>query len=233
MDPHPDHPTRPSRAGLPALSPRDRLLSLADDALRMLAGGTTGRAAQRAGRPTPQPPAALASTEPDAAGRAVSAGLMRVNHAGEIAAQGLYHGQALVAEGELREHLQAAARDEGDHLAWCAERLAALDARPSLLDPLWYGGAVAFGAIAGLVGDRTSLGFIVETERQVEAHLSGHLERLPRSDVHSRAIIEQMRADEVRHGEDATRRGAVELPLPVRGAMRLTSKVMTTLAYRV
>jgi 3-demethoxyubiquinol 3-hydroxylase len=233
LDPHPDHLSRPTRSGLPALSPRDRLLSLADEALRMLAGGATGRSAQRAGRPTPQPPAALASTEPDSAGRAVSAGLMRVNHAGEIAAQGLYHGQALVADGELRRHLQDAAREEGDHLAWCAERLAALGARPSLLDPLWYGGAVAMGAVAGLIGDRTSLGFIVETERQVEAHLAGHLERLPRSDVRSRAIVEQMRVDEVRHGADATGRGAVELPPPVRAAMRLTGKVMTTLAYRI
>jgi ubiquinone biosynthesis monooxygenase Coq7 len=162
------------------------------------------------------------------------AGLMRVNHAGEVAAQALYYGQALVARDEAtREHLLEAAREEGDHLEWCAERLATLDSRPSVLNPLWFAGSVAIGAAAGLVGDAVSLGFVVETERQVETHLDDHLERLPQDDAASRAILEQMRADEVRHGRDALDRGGAELPAPVRALMRLTSRVMTTTAYRL
>jgi ubiquinone biosynthesis monooxygenase Coq7 len=159
---------------------------------------------------------------------------MRVNHAGEIAAQGLYHGQSLTAvDPAVREHLRTAAREEGDHLAWCRERLNALQDRPSLLDPLWYSGAVAMGALAGLVNDRTSLGFVVETERQVEAHLAGHLDSLPAGDTADRAVVEQMRIDEVAHGAAARDCGAVELPAPVRAAMQLAGKVMTTVAYHV
>ncbi len=223
------------------LSARDRLFCLADDALRMLAGGNSGRRALRAGRPLPLPPPSEAeatltgpATPLEQTARREAAALMRVNHAGEIAAQGLYHGQSLTAtEPALREHLRQAAREEGDHLAWCAERLDALGARPSKLDPLWYAGALTIGAVAGLISDRTSLGFVVETERQVEAHLQGHLARLPPSDRHSRAVLEQMRDDENAHGAAALQRGAVALPGPVRGAMRLAGKVMTRLAYWV
>lgn len=221
------------------LSPTDRLLCLADDALRMLAAGRPGREAQRAGRPCPRPPPGTVAPDGppaalDAARRREAAALMRVNHAGEIAAQGLYHGQSLAAvDPAVRAHLRQAAREEGDHLAWCRERLDALGDRPSLLDPLWYAGAVAIGAAAGLVDDRISLGFVVETERQVEAHLTGHLERLPPDDHANRVVLERMRADEVQHGADARHRGAQELPPPIRGAMRLASRVMTTLAHRL
>ncbi len=157
---------------------------------------------------------------------------MRVNHAGEVAAQALYHGQALVArEPAVREFLLGAAREEGDHLIWCAERLAALHSRPSLLNPLWFGGAVAIGALAGLAGDRISLGFIAETERQVEGHLDGHLARLPEEDGASRAIVEQMKADEIRHGAQALERGGDALPAPLPALMRVTAKVMTLSAY--
>ena len=215
-------------------SPQDRLLCLADDALRMLAGGPSGREAQRSGRPCPTPAPTANHQEPEGAARRHAAALMRVNHAGEIAAQGLYHGQALTAtDPATREHLRAAAREEGDHLAWCRERLAALEGRPSLLDPAWYAGAVAIGALAGLINDRISLGFVVETERQVEAHLASHLDTLPPGDAADRAVVEQMRQDEVAHGAEATARGATELPAPVRGAMRAASKVMTTLAYHL
>jgi len=218
----------------PSLSARDRLLCLADDALRMLAGGTGGREAQRTGRPCPAPATDAPHQAPEGAARRHAAALMRVNHAGEIAAQGLYHGQSLTAvDPAVREHLRTAAREEGDHLAWCRERLNALQDRPSLLDPLWYSGAVAMGALAGLVNDRTSLGFVVETERQVEAHLAGHLDSLPAGDTADRAVVEQMRIDEVAHGAAARDCGAVELPSPVRAAMQLAGKVMTTVAYHV
>jgi ubiquinone biosynthesis monooxygenase Coq7 len=157
---------------------------------------------------------------------------MRVNHAGEVAAQALYHGQALVArDPEVRAFMLEAAREEGDHLAWCRERLVALGSRPSLLDPAWYAGSLAIGALAGLAGDALSLGFIRETERQVEGHLEEHLVRLPAADGASRAILEQMRTDEIAHGAHAEGRGAREQPAPLKGLMRLTSKVMTATAY--
>jgi 3-demethoxyubiquinol 3-hydroxylase len=157
---------------------------------------------------------------------------MRVNHAGEVAAQALYHGQALVAgDPEVRAFLLGAAREEGDHLTWCAQRLAALHSRPSLLNPLWFGGAVAIGALAGLAGDRISLGFICETERQVEGHLDEHLARLPADDSTSRAILEQMKADETRHGAHALERGGSALPWPIPALMRVAAKVMTGSAY--
>lgn len=215
-------------------SPRDRLLCLADDALRMLVGGTSGRAAQRCGRPCPTPAPAAHHQEPEGAERRHAAALMRVNHAGEIAAQGLYHGQALTAnDAATRDHLRTAAREEGDHLAWCRERLTALDGRPSWLDPAWYAGAVAIGALAGLINDRVSLGFVVETERQVEAHLASHLDTLPAGDAADRAVVEQMRQDEVAHGAAAQQQGAAELPAPIRATMRLAGKVMTGVAYHV
>jgi 3-demethoxyubiquinol 3-hydroxylase len=163
-----------------------------------------------------------------------SAALMRVNHSGELAAQALYHGQALVARSAAtRALLLEAARGESDHLAWCETRLTELGARPSLLAPLWYAGSFAIGALAALAGDRASLGFVVETERQVERHLDGHLGRLPVGDTRSRAILETMRAEEMVHGATAAAAGGERLPAPVRALMRQTARVMTGTAYWV
>lgn len=160
--------------------------------------------------------------------------LMRVNHVGEVCAQALYSAQASVTQNPaLRQQLLDAAREETDHLAWTQERLDALGARPSLLNPLWYAGAFAIGWAAAKVGDAVSLGFVVETERQVSAHLQSHLERLPAEDLASRAVVAQMQADEERHAEDALQAGAMELPAPVRGLMRLAAKVMTTTAHHI
>jgi 3-demethoxyubiquinol 3-hydroxylase len=182
-------------------------------------------------RPVPGAPAegpgALAEAE-----RRESAALMRVNHSGELAAQALYHGQALVARSEAtRALLLEAARAESDHLAWCERRLRELGARASLLNPLWYTGSFAIGALAALAGDRASLGFVVETERQVEGHLDGHLGRLPAGDVRSRAILEAMRAEEIEHGHTAAVAGGERLPWPVPALMRYTARVMTGMAY--
>lgn len=164
--------------------------------------------------------------------RNLSAGLMRVNHAGEVCAQALYLGQAATARtGALRSHLLEAAAEESDHLAWCEQRLRELDNHTSYLNPLWFAGSFAIGAVAGLAGDRWSLGFIAETERQVEQHLEGHELRLPAADLRSRAIVEQMKLDEARHGRRALEAGGAELPGPVRTAMRLVSRVMTGSAY--
>ena len=166
--------------------------------------------------------------------RRVSAGLMRVNHTGEICAQALYSGQSLVARNaRVRAALQGAAAEERDHLAWCRTRLDELDSRPSLLDPVWYVGSFAWGVASGLAGDRWSLGFLAETEAQVERHLEGHLERLPADDGASRAIVAKMRDDEARHGETGRSLGAAELPYAVKRAMRSASKVMTRTAYWV
>jgi len=204
-------------------SPLDRLLELADSGLSASFGRPAGS------RPTPGKPAA----EPvDPARRRHAAGLMRVNHAGEIAAQGLYHGQALTARAaETRAALRRAAAEEGDHLAWCRERLDELGSRPSLLNPIWYAGSVAIGALAGLFGDRASLGFMAETERQVEGHLADHLERLPADDARSRTIVQQMQADEIGHGRAAVAAGASELPEPVPRLMRMSARIMTGTAY--
>jgi ubiquinone biosynthesis monooxygenase Coq7 len=153
---------------------------------------------------------------------------------GEVCAQALYQAQALTARSpELRRQMLDAAREEGDHLAWTRRRLDELGARPSLLNPLWYAGAFAIGLLAGRLGDRRSLGFVVETERQVERHLAGHLERLPVADARSRAIVDQMKLDEVAHAEAALAAGAVELPAPVRWAMTAAARVMTTTAERL
>ena len=164
--------------------------------------------------------------------RAHAAGLMRVNHAGEVAAQALYHGQASGATNPaLRAQLLEAADEEQDHLAWCAQRLGELDSRPSRLGPLWYAGSYAIGVAAGAIGDRISLGFVAETERQVEEHLHSHLSQLPEGDERSRAIVEQMKQDEASHGQAARDAGGATLPPPVRWAMRGVAKLMTTLAY--
>lgn len=157
---------------------------------------------------------------------------MRVNHVGEVCAQALYLSQAVATNSpELKRHFEAAAREEGDHLAWTRERLDELQDRPSLLNPLWYGGAFALGLIAGRMGDKRSLGFVVETERQVEAHLQSHLSRLPAQDHASRAIVVQMKNDEAAHAAHALQLGAEELPAPVKTLMRFTARIMTTTAY--
>jgi 3-demethoxyubiquinol 3-hydroxylase len=202
----------------------DRLIASADAALRTLSRGA------HAARPMPE---AAADAAPLAAEeRSLAGALMRVNHVGEVCAQALYAAQALTARtGALREQMAAAARDETDHLAWTERRLNELGARPSLLNPLWYAGAFAIGLAAGRLGDRWSLGFVVETERQVEQHLAGHLERLPAADTSSRAVVTQMKVDEARHAEDAERAGAAVMPGPVRWLMRAAARVMTTTAH--
>jgi ubiquinone biosynthesis monooxygenase Coq7 len=189
--------------------------------------------AQPAAR-TENPAAGVSESGLDAVDRAHAAGLMRVNHAGEVCAQALYYGQAVVARDPLtRAQLLAAADEETDHLAWCGQRLRELDSRPSLLNPLWYAGSYAIGAIAGLRGDGWNLGFVVETERQVEAHLDEHLQSLPRDDARSRAIVQVMKADEARHADKAQDAGARELPAPVKRAMRAASALMKAAAYRI
>ncbi len=204
----------------------DRLIQGFDSALRTVAGVRGGE------RPTPA--AGIAEGALDDVARADAAALMRVNHVGEVCAQALYRGQALTArEPQNRRALAKAALEEQDHLAWSAERIDELGGRASLLNPLWYAGAFALGAAAGALGDRWSLAFVAETERQVEAHLSGHLERLPPEDRKTRAVVEAMREDEIRHRESAIALGAAELPEPARLGMRAMAKVMTTVAYRV
>lgn len=204
----------------------DRFLSAADTTLRILFTPA------RATRITPEPassPKPLSDAERQEAGA-----LMRVNHVGEVCAQALYTAQAAVTrDATLRAHFEEAAREETDHLAWTRQRLDALGARPSLLNPLWYAGAFGLGLVAGRLGDRWSLGFVAETEKQVEAHLDGHLARLPVGDTASRAVVEQMKEDEARHAAQALGAGAIELPMPVRGLMRLASRVMTTVAHRI
>lgn len=214
-------------------SPLDRLVGVVDQGLRVvLAPAAAGRSTAR---PTPRPVVVPDAREPLAPAEARhAAGLMRVNHAGEVAAQALYFGQALVArDAATRAHLLHAAREEGDHLVWCEARLRALGSHRSVLNPLWYAGSVAIGAAAALFGDAVSLGFVAETERQVEGHIDDHLERLPAGDVESRAVLEQMKDDEIRHGRDALARGGRDLPVPVQRMMRLTSRVMTRTAYWV
>lgn len=207
----------------------DRLITPLDQTLRTLF------ASHVAARPNPAenlPEAPEIADQPDT--RRHAAALMRINHSGEVAAQALYQGQAFVSQADAtRASLMEAAREETDHLAWCAERIRELGGRTSLLNPLWYAGSFTIGALAGLAGDRTSLGFVAETERQVVEHLDGHLQRLPAQDVRTRAIIQQMSADEERHGRNAMLAGGAELPRPVRALMKLTAKVMTRTAYWV
>lgn len=205
----------------------DRLLSGAGRALATLSGVAPAVRAMPVAGGDPAEPA-------DPAERRLSGALMRVNHVGEICAQALYEGQAAAtADPRLAGEFRQAAREEGDHLAWTRERLRELDARPSMLNPLWYAGALLLGLLAGRAGDRLSLGFMAETERQVEAHLAGHLERLPASDLRSRAIVVAMKDDEIRHAQNALRLGGAELPAPVRAAMRAAAKVMTTTAHHI
>ncbi|HJR11890.1 MAG TPA: 2-polyprenyl-3-methyl-6-methoxy-1,4-benzoquinone monooxygenase [Rhodanobacteraceae bacterium] len=207
-------------------TPLDRVLGGFQRALDTVAGAAV------AARPSPGEIQPL--PELDAKDRRHAAGLMRVNHTGEVCAQALYDGQAALAgDAATRRHLQAAAAEETDHLAWCAERLHELDDRPSLFNPLWYAGSFAIGALAALAGDRWSLGFVVETERQVEAHLGEHLERLPQTDTRSRAILETMQADEARHADNALARGGAKLPFPIPALMRGASALMKAVAYRL
>jgi 3-demethoxyubiquinol 3-hydroxylase len=203
----------------------DQLLTSADAGLRTLSGSA------RATRPAPVAPAETLLEEPD---RRLAGALMRVNHVGEVCAQALYQAQALTARTlELRTQMEQAAREEQDHLAWTEQRLRELNDRPSLLNPLWYAGAFAIGLAAGRAGDRWSLGFVVETERQVEEHLAGHLDRLPAADAASRAIVARMKDEEAGHARGAEAAGAQPLPRPVRWAMRAAAKVMTTTAHRL
>ena len=197
-----------------------------DRALRTLvAGSATVR---------PYPAARMEPVTLPPADNAHAAGLMRVNHTGEICAQALYAGQALTSSNpELKRKLDTAAREEVEHLAWTERRLDELGSRTSVLNPLWYAGSFAIGAVAGLAGDRWNLGFLGETERQVEQHLGSHLDRLPVEDSRSRAIVAQMRTDEAGHAQMAEDSGAARLPLPIRTAMRLTAKVMTSTTYRI
>jgi ubiquinone biosynthesis monooxygenase Coq7 len=180
----------------------------------------------------PAPKGSGEESVPEGPARLKSGRLMRVNHAGEVAAQALYQGQALTAKDRtVTDALRHAADEEMDHLAWCEQRLKELDSRTSLLNPLWYAGSFAIGALAGVLGDRASLGFITETEKQVESHLLDHMERLPAADLKSRAILEQMRHDEIEHGAAAASLGGEQLPFWLRQAMRLTSRVMTRGSY--
>ena len=199
------------------------LLLAADRALRSVFAET------RAARPTPGAQDAAPLPEAD---RRQSASLMRVNHVGEVAAQALYHGQAAFARaGRTRDMLLRAADEEADHLAWCEQRLRELGSRPSLLNPLWYAGSFALGAAAAALGDRVSLGFVAETERQVEGHIDSHLEKMSPDDTRSRAILESMRSDEIQHGQDALDAGGARFPAPVRDAMKNTARVMTITSY--
>ena len=204
----------------------DTLIVGFDRALRTLSGTATPA--------RPVPGAKLPETVLEPHERRQAAGLMRVNHTGEVCAQALYSAQALFArDPEIRARYDRAAREEEDHLAWTQTRLAEMDDRPSLLNPLWYAGSFAIGLVAGVAGDRTNLGFVVETERQVEEHLTSHMDRLPQNDAKSRAIVEQMRDDEARHGAMAIEAGALPLPYPVRRAMRAAADVMRAVAYRI
>jgi ubiquinone biosynthesis monooxygenase Coq7 len=204
----------------------DQLITGFDHALRTLSGMASGA--------RPNPAGAITGSDLTPEERRHAAGLMRVNHTGEVCAQALYQAQALVArDPEVKECFAAAAREEEDHLAWTRERLSELGDRTSLANPLWYAGSFAIGLAAGLAGDRSNLGFVVETERQVEEHLSSHIDRLPAVDSRSRAIVAAMRDDEIRHGLAASVAGAHTLPLPVRALMRATAKLMTLTAYRI
>ncbi|MBK1700304.1 2-polyprenyl-3-methyl-6-methoxy-1,4-benzoquinone monooxygenase [Thiococcus pfennigii] len=206
-------------------SPTDDLLIGLDQALRTVFGRpmTTTR---------PNPAEGLVEADLDEAERRHVGRLMRVNHSGEVCAQALYQGQAVTAHlPVVRETLERSAAEEADHLAWCESRLRELGARRSLLNPAWYAGSFTLGALTGLIGDRWSLGFVVETERQVESHLEGHLREIPERDIKTRTLIQQMKVDEIHHAQVAGHAGGVALPGPVRWVMKITAKVMTRTAY--
>jgi len=214
------------------LSPLDKLLARADNALRTLTPGTI-QAERKPAHASPAPDAPEAGTLPMDKRRHVL-GLMRINHTGEVCAQALYQGQASTASlPHVRHAMEEAAREEEDHLAWCEERIHELGGVPSKLNPLFYAMSYAVGATAGLVGDRWSLGFVSETENQVVKHLESHLFQVPESDLRTRAILEQMKTDELKHAVTAKDAGGAELPPPVRHAMTLMSKVMTFTTYRI
>ena len=203
----------------------DRFITEFDVALRSLAGGAQARRAM---------PSAENAATLDSAERAHAAGLMRVNHVGEVCAQALYQSQKILARSpETRAMLDHAAQEEMDHMAWCEERLSELGSHTSYLNPIWYAGSFGIGLLAGLAGDRWSLGFVAETEKQVEKHLNSHLETLPMADTRSRAIVDQMRLDEIDHGQSAWDAGGKPLPQTIKNAMEAVSKVMTTAAYKV
>jgi len=205
----------------------DQLIISIDTALRMSSGETVE--AKR-----PNPATSVPEIVMDEVNRQHAAGLMRINHAGEICAQALYAGQAATARNpEVQAEMQQAADEEIDHLSWCKERLDELESRPSLLAPLWYAGSFAIGAAAGLAGDGWSLGFLKETENQVEAHLEGHIAKLPAEDERSRAILDQMKIDEAKHAQMAEDSGAFDLPRPVRRLMKLTAGGMKAIAYKL
>ncbi len=204
----------------------DTVLDTADNALRTLFAKPGAR---RTCPTVPEHGTNLTTQD-----KALAGALMRVNHVGEVCAQALYAAQALSTQDPaLRQHFKDASEEEGDHLAWTRQRLDELGARPSLLNPLWYAGAFGLGLVAGRLGDRVSLGFVVETERQVEAHLATHLEKLPTGDHESRAIVAQMKDDEARHALEAASAGALELPAPIKSLMGMAAKVMTTVAHRI
>jgi len=239
MTTHDIHPTPTSTTTIhPSLIPPrfirrqgllDPFIAELDVALLVLGGGITASRANPAG-----PKAAESDAELDASAKRHAAGLMRVNHVGEVCAQALYRGQAAASPSkEGAEFFLEAAAEEVDHLGWCAQRLRELDSRPSLLNPLWYAGSFALGMLASRSGSAQSLGFMAETERQVEAHLDSHLTELPAADTRSRAIVESMKQDEVKHRVNAEHRGAQALPMPLRSAMRVLAKVMTKTAYRI
>ena len=205
----------------------DRLITEFDRLLQTVAGVTRGSR-------RPCPSAAIAEGDLSPAEREHAAALMRVNHVGEVCAQALYQGQAFTARDPVtRESLKRAAGEEEDHLAWCAGRIEELGGRPSVLNPLWYGGALAMGVAAGAMGDRWNLAFLAETERQVEEHLAGHLRQLSPADARTRAVVEQMRVEEGDHRSTAVALGAAEMPGPLKSVMRLAAKIMTTVAYRI
>jgi 3-demethoxyubiquinol 3-hydroxylase len=213
---------------LDTMNQADAFFQSLDNALRAVSGGA------HAARPCPRPQAADPPQPLSAQDSRLSVALMRVNHVGEVCAQALYQAQALTARSPAqRASMLAAARDEMDHLAWTQQRLDDLGGRTSLLNPLWYAGAFAIGLAAGRAGDAVSLGFLVETERQVEQHLASHLDRLPAQDQASRAIVEQMKTDEARHADEAQAAGAATMPAPVRWLMRTAARVMTGTAHHI
>lgn len=208
-------------------SPADQLLMNVDQALRTLFGRP--QVTERPNPATPAREAELSESERDHIGR-----LMRINHTGEVCAQALYQGQALTArDPAVRKSMERSAAEENDHLDWCEQRVEELGGRLSLLNPFWYAGSFALGAVAGVAGDKWSLGFVAETEKQVEGHLDEHLGQVPQQDRRTRAILEQMKTDEIEHGQKALDHGGAKLPAPIRGLMKATAKIMTTSVYRI